>query len=188
MTTPSDACRTALPSLFPLALALALLAATGAMAGGSPAPKPALPIEITPQVRALLDAGGEQGALVDRFLDYTSALVNDVDGLDGIVAPDVQLHDIGRLGFEGLEGLKAFRRQRNSELPYDRTVVQEIRFPAPGVIEAKTCTERTDAAGARHTLLIHVWNRWAGGLLRERRDRPEELPPGKGCGPAEARP
>lgn len=141
--------------------------------------------DLAPKVRAILDAGGERAALARSYLEYAHALVRDVDALDVLVAPDVKLHDIGHLGYSGLAGLKAFRRGQNAEFAYDRAVVRDMRFPAPEVIEVELCTERTDAAGAPRTILIHVWNRWVGGKLRERRDAIEELPKGTKCGPAE---
>lgn len=166
-----------------LALA-ALLSSFAASAGEAPGPQRKLPFELAPTVRATLDAGGERAALAAVYLRYASDLVNDVDALDATVAPDVKLHDIGRLGFTGLDGLKAFRRQRNAELPYDRAVVQAMRFPSPGILEVDVCTERAEPTGTKHTILIHARNRWAEGKLVERWDSFEELAGGRGCGPS----
>jgi hypothetical protein len=144
--------------------------------------------ELAPEVRSILEGKDSRARMTLYYLRYSQALLAGGDALDAVVAPDVQLDDLGRLGFKGLAGLKEFRRQRNAAHHYDRFLITAMRFPAADISEAEVCTERTDVAtGAKVVIVIHAHNQWRDGMLIERADRTESLPPERGCGPKEVR-
>jgi hypothetical protein len=166
-----------------VALLVAASASHGQATSGVPNSPHQIHIELVQGVRDLVSAGGPRAGMASDYIKYATDLVSNIDALDESVAPDMKLHDVEPLGFTGLAGLKAFRRQRNAAFVYDRAVITAVRFPAPEIIEVDLCTERTDAnSRSRRTIVIHARNRWVDHKLLERWDRLEEIPAGASCG------
>ena len=76
-------------------------------------------IELSPAVRAILEADTPRSQLLKHFLRYTEALLGpDLAGIDGTVTPDARFHELEAIGYpRGPEGFKMFRRQVNAAIP-----------------------------------------------------------------------
>src|SRR5262245_66088994 len=87
-------------------------------------------IELSPAVRAILEADGPQSELLQRFVRYLQALINpDTAGLDNVVTPDVRLHELEAMGIpRGREGLRVFRRQTNAAIPEELLLIAAAGF------------------------------------------------------------
>jgi hypothetical protein len=131
--------------------------------------------DLMPEVRRTIDLGGWNAHMALNYLRYAKALGQGGDALDEVVAPDVKLNDLERMGFEGLSGLKEFRKQRNSErdavAPSRPAVVVSMNFPSPDITEVVLC-------GARN--IVHARDRWVNDKVVERWHRLES-PPAGGC-------
>lgn len=171
---------------------LALVCAASVFMGCASSPPQARPsnydadlltsFELAPAVRAAAEGGGLHARMAFNYMRYATALGIGGDALDAVVSPSVVLHDLGPLGFQGLDGLKRFRAQQNAALQRNRSVISVMRFPSDDMTEIELCTERTDrATGAPVAYIIHARDRWKDDKVVERWHRQEMLPAGARC-------
>ena len=94
-------------------------------------------IELSPAVRAVLEAGSPTSELLQRFVRYLQALLDpNTAGLDNVVTPDVRCHELEALGIpRGREGLKMFRRQANPAMPDEHIMIATVSFEGTDIIE-----------------------------------------------------
>jgi predicted ester cyclase len=95
-------------------------------------------IELSPAVRAILDAESSASRSLEHYLRYLRALLApDLAGIDDAVAPDVRCHELDAIGLpRGPEGLKMFRRQVNAAIPDEHILVTAISIEGDDIIEA----------------------------------------------------
>src|SRR5262245_63045828 len=93
-------------------------------------------IELSPAVRAILEADGPQSEFLQRFVRYLQALINPgTAGVDHVVTPDVRLPELEGMGIRrGGEGLKVFRRQANAAMPDADILIAGVSFAGTGII------------------------------------------------------
>jgi predicted ester cyclase len=106
---------------------------------------PAQRIELSPAVKAILEADSPKSQFLQHFLSYLQALLApDPAGLDSVVTPDGRCHELEAIGFpRGREGLKMFRRQVNAAIPDEHIFVTAVRFEGDDIIEADLVMEAT---------------------------------------------
>ena len=99
---------------------------------------PAHRIELSPEVRAILEVDGPNAALLRHFVRYLEALIaQDPAGIDSTVTPDVRCHELEAIGIPpGRDGLKMFRRQINAAIPDEHIFVSDVSFEGNDIIEA----------------------------------------------------
>src|SRR6516162_4778872 len=70
-------------------------------------------IELSPAVRAILEADTPKSQLLRHFLSFTEAIITpDPAGIDRVVSPDVRFHELEAIGYpRGPEGFKVFPRR-----------------------------------------------------------------------------
>jgi len=139
---------------------------------------PAHRIELSPAVRAILEADSPKSQLLKHFLRYLEALLApDSAGLDIVVTPDGRCHELEAIGLpRGREGLKIFRRQVNAAIPDEHILITAVRFEADGVIEADMVMDATQtgelfgipATGRKIRFDVHERCRFVDGKLAER--------------------
>ena len=139
---------------------------------------PAHRIELSPTVRAILEADSEESEFLKLFLRYLEALLApDSEGLDSIVTPNVRCHELEAMGLpRGREGLKMFRRQVNAAIPDEHIRITAVRFEGDNIIEADMVMNATQtgeifgipATGRAVRLDVHDRCRFADGKLAER--------------------
>ena len=139
---------------------------------------PADRIELSPAVRAILQADGPKSQFLKHFLRYLEALLApDPAGLDSVVTPDGRCHELEAMGLpRGPEGLKAFRRQVNAAIPDEHISITTVRFDGEDIIEADMVMEATQtgevfgipATGRRIRFDVHERCRFVDGKLAER--------------------
>jgi predicted ester cyclase len=95
-------------------------------------------IELSPAVRAILEADTPKSQLLRHFLSFTEAIITpDPAGIDRVVSPDVRFHELEAIGYpRGPEGFKVFRRQVNAAIPDEHISVINVRFAGDDIIEA----------------------------------------------------
>lgn len=135
-------------------------------------------IELSPEVRAILESDSQESALLKHFLRYGETLIaQDLTGLDGTVILDVRCHELEAMGFPpGREGLKMFRRQVNGAIPNEHVLVVAIRFQGHDIIEADMKMSGTQtgelmdipATGRKVEFDVHERSRFVDGKLAER--------------------
>ena len=135
-------------------------------------------IELSPAVRAILEADGPQSEFLQCFVRYLQALIDpDTAGIDHIATPDVHLHELEALGIpRGREGLKMFRRQANAAMPDEHILIVAMSFEGNDIIEADlviNATHRGDflgipATGRKFRFDVHERCRFVDGKLAER--------------------
>lgn len=106
---------------------------------------PADRIEISPAVKAILEADSQKSKFFEAYIHYLQALLApDLAGLDRVVTSDCRCHELEAMGLPpGLEGLKMFRRQVNSAIPDEHILITDVRFEGDDVIEADMVMEAT---------------------------------------------
>jgi predicted ester cyclase len=139
---------------------------------------PAHRIELSPAVRAILEADSPQSAFLKHFLRYLEALIAaDPAGIDVAVTPDVRCHELEALGIpRGREGLKMFRRQINAGIPNEHIDVTAVSFEGDEIIEADLVMSATQtgevlgipATGRTIRFDVHERCRFVDGKLAER--------------------
>jgi predicted ester cyclase len=139
---------------------------------------PAHRIELSPAVRAILEADNQQSQFLKQYLRYLEALLApDSAGLDSVVTPDGRCHELEAMGFpRGLEGLKVFRRQVNAAIPDEHISITAVRFEGDDIIEADMVMDATQtgeflgipATGRRIRFDVHERCRFVDGKLAER--------------------
>jgi predicted ester cyclase len=135
-------------------------------------------IELSPAVRAILEANSPNSALLRHFVRYQEALIApDPAGLDSTVAPDGRCHELEAIGFPpGREGLKMFRRQVNSAIPDEHISITAVSFEGDNIIEADMNMSATQtgelmgvpATGRKIRFDVHERCRFVDGKLAER--------------------
>ena len=139
---------------------------------------PAHRIELSPAVRAILEADSPQSQFLKHFLRYLQALLEpDSAGLDSVVTADGRCHELEAIGLpRGPEGLKMFRRQVNAAIPDEHILITAVRFEADDIIEADMVMDATQtgeilgipATGRRICFDVHERCRFVEGKLAER--------------------
>jgi len=139
---------------------------------------PADRIELSPAVRAILEADSPKSRLLKHFLHYLQALLaSDPAGLDSVVTPDGRCHELEAMGLpRGREGLKIFRRQVNAAIPDEHIVITAVCFEGDDIIEADMAMIATQtgeifgipATGRTIRFDVHERSRFVDGRLAER--------------------
>jgi len=139
---------------------------------------PADRIELSPAVRAVLEADSPESQFLKQFLRYLEALLApDPAELDSVVTPDGRCHELEAIGLpRGLEGLKMFRRQVNAAIPDEHVFVAAVSFEGDEFIEADLVMNATQtgelmgipATGRRIRFDVHERCRFVDGKLAER--------------------
>jgi predicted ester cyclase len=139
---------------------------------------PAHRIELSPAVRAILEADSPQSQFLKHFLRYLQALLAvDPAGLHSVVTPDSRYHELEAMGLpRGPEGLKMFRRQVNAAIPDEHIFVTAVRFEGDDIIEAEMVMNATQtgeifgipATGRKIRFDVHERSRFVDGKLAER--------------------
>jgi predicted ester cyclase len=139
---------------------------------------PANRIEISPEVRAILEADSPKSRFLKHFLRYLEALLApDPAGVDSVVTPDGRCHELEAMGLpRGREGLKMFRRQVNAAIPDEHIFITAVHFEGDDVIEADMVMEATQtgeifgipATGRKVRFDVHERCRFVDGKLAER--------------------
>ncbi len=139
-------------------------------------------VEVSPEVAQILTSKGTHTHLAFNYLQYMYALGAGGVALDAIVAENARLHDLEQRGFQGLEGIKAFRKGFNDDLEYQRTVIQSMNFPEDGVTDVVVCVEGTSQrARGKIAYALNAKDRWVEGKMVERWH--SQRPPVADCGP-----
>jgi hypothetical protein len=95
-------------------------------------------IELSPPVRAILEADTPKSQLLRHFLHFTEViLAPDQAGIDRVASPDARFHELEAIGYpRGPEGFKMFRRQVNAAIPDEHIFILAVRFEGDDIIEA----------------------------------------------------
>ena len=135
-------------------------------------------IELSPEVRAILEDDSSKSQFLKHWLHYLEALLApDTAGLDSVVTPDSRFHELEAMGLpRGVEGLKIFRRQINSAIPDEHISVTAVRFEGDDIIEADMVMNATQtgemfgipATGRKIRFDVHERCRFVGAKLAER--------------------
>jgi predicted ester cyclase len=139
---------------------------------------PADRIELSPAVRAIMEADSPQSQFLKHFLRYQEALLApDPAGLDRVVTPDGRCHELEAMGLpRGPDGLKMFRHQVNAAIPDEHVFVTAVRFEGDDIIEAEMVMNATQtgeifgipATGRKVRFDVHERCRFVDGKLAER--------------------
>jgi predicted ester cyclase len=139
---------------------------------------PAHRIELSPTVRAILEADSPNSQFLKHFLRYLQALLApDSAALDSVVTSDSRCHELEAMGLpRGPEGLKMFRRQVNAAIPDEHVFVTAVRFEGDNFIEADLVMDATQtgeifgipSTGRRIRFDVHERCRFVDGKLAER--------------------
>jgi len=137
-------------------------------------------IELSPAVRAVLEADRPNSQLLKYFLRYLEALLEDPAGLGSTVPPDVRCHELEGIGYpRGLEGLRMFRKQVNAVIPDEHILITAVRFEGDDIIEADMEMNATAAgefmgvraSGQKIRFDVHARSRFIDGRMAERWDQ-----------------
>lgn len=148
---------------------------------------PAIPapsqIELSPAVKAMLEADTPKSRLLRHYLHFTEAiLAPDPAAIDRVVSPDARFHELEAIGYpRGPEGFKMFRRQVNAAIPDEHILVTAVRFEGDDIIEADLDISATHtgaemmgapaATGRKIRFGVCARGRFVGGKMAERWDR-----------------
>src|SRR3569832_2152172 len=93
--------------------------------------------ELSPAVRAILEANSPKSALLKHYVHYMEALIAlDPAGLNSTVAPDARCHELEAIGLPpGREGLRLFRQQVNAAIPDEHISITAVSFESDNIIE-----------------------------------------------------
>ena len=139
-------------------------------------------IELSPAVRAILEADTSKSQLLRHFLRFTEAiLAPDLAGIDRVVIPDARFHELEEIGYPpGPEGFKMFRRQVNAAIPDEHIFIIAVRFEGDDIIEADLDIRATHTGdefmgipttGRKIRFDVHARGRFVDGKMAERWDR-----------------
>ena len=139
---------------------------------------PAHRIELSPAVRAILEADGPKSQFLKHFLRYLQALLaSESAGLESVLTPDARCHELEAIGLpRGREGLKMFRRQVNAAIPDEHVLITAVCFEGDNIIEADMVMDATQtgeifgipATGRKIRFDVHERCRFVDGKLAER--------------------
>jgi len=126
------------------------------MSSAVPAPQR---IELSPAVRAILEADTSKSQLLRHFLRFSDAIIApDPAGIDRVVTHDARFHELEAIGYpRGPEGFKIFRRQVNAAIPDEHIFVTAVRFEGDDIIEADLDISATHTGEE-----LWVYPRWGG--------------------------
>lgn len=140
-------------------------------------------IELSPAVKAMLEADTPKSRLLRHYLHFTEAiLAPDPAAIDRVVSPDARFHELEAIGYpRGPEGFKMFRRQVNAAIPDEHILVTAVRFEGDDIIEADLDISATHtgaemmgapaATGRKIRFGVCARGRFVGGKMAERWDR-----------------
>jgi predicted ester cyclase len=139
-------------------------------------------VELSPAVRAILEADTPKSQLLRHFLHFSEAiLAPDPAGIDRVVTPDARFHELEAIGYpRGPEGLKVFRRQVNAAIPDEHIFVTAVRFEGNDIIEADLDISGTHtgedfmgipATGRKIRFDVQARGRFVDDKMAERWDR-----------------
>ena len=139
-------------------------------------------IELSPAVRAILEANTPESQLLKHFLRFTEAtLAPDLAGIDGTVTPDARFHELEAIGYpRGPHGFKMFQRQVNAAVPDEHISIIAVRFEGDDTIEADLEISATHtgaefmgipATGRKIRFNVYSRGRFVDGKIAERWDR-----------------
>ena len=133
-----------------------------------------LDVEMTPEVRAIVESKTHEGDLARCYLRYMDALKHP-EKIDDVATPDARFHDLEAIGYpKGPEGLKAFRRWLNTQVPDEHGRITAMRFPGNNVIEVDIEASGHDPkTGQPASLTVHAKDRFVGDRIAERWDNAE---------------
>ena len=131
-------------------------------------------VEMTPEVRTIVESKTIEGDLARCYLRYMDALLHP-EKIDDVATPDARFHDLEAAGYpKGPEGLKAFRRWLNAQVPDEHGRITTMRFPGNGVIEIDIEASGHDPKTGQPALLtVHAKDRFVGDRIAERWDTAE---------------
>ena len=149
------------------------------MSSAVPAPQR---IELSPAVRAILEADTSKSQLLRHFLRFSDAIIApDPVGIDRVVTHDARFHELEAIGYpRGPEGFKIFRRQVNAAIPDEHIFVTAVRFEGDDIIEADLDIRATHtgeelmgipATGRKIRFDVHARGRFVDGKMAERWDQ-----------------
>jgi predicted ester cyclase len=135
-------------------------------------------IELSPAVRAILEADSPKSALLKQFVHYLEALIaQDPAALERSVSPDARCHELEAMGLPpGRDGLKMFRQQVNAAIPDEHIFITAVSFEGNDIIEADMKMSATQtgelmgipATGRKIAFDVHERARFVDGKLAER--------------------
>jgi predicted ester cyclase len=138
-------------------------------------------IELSPAVRAILEADNPKAQLLRHFLHFTEALLApDPALIDSAVTPDARFHELEAIGYPpGREGFKLFRRQVNAAVPDEHLFISAVHFEGDDIIEADLDISGTQmgeimgipATGRKIRFNVRARGRFVDGKMAERWDR-----------------
>ena len=140
-------------------------------------------IELSPAVRAILEADTPKSQLLRHLLRFSDAiLAPDPAGIDSVVTSDARFHELEAIGLpRGPEGMKMFRRQVNAAIPDEHIFIRAVRFEGDDIIEADLDISATHtggeilgvpaATGRKIRFDVHARGRFVDGKMAERWDR-----------------
>jgi len=133
-----------------------------------------LGVEMTSKVRAIVGSKTNEGDLARCYLRYMDALKHP-EKIDEVATPDARFHDLEAAGYpKGPEGLKAFRRWLNAQVPDEQGRITAMRFPGNGIIEVDIEASGHDPKTGQPALLtVHAKDRFVGDRIAERWDTAE---------------
>ena len=131
-------------------------------------------VEMTLEVRAIVESKTNEGDLARCYLRYMDALKHP-EKIDDVATPDARFHDLEAIGYpKGPEGLKAFRRWLNTQVPDEHGRITAMRFPGGGIIEVDIEASGHDPkTGQPASLTVHAKDRFVGDRIAERWDNAE---------------
>jgi predicted ester cyclase len=139
-------------------------------------------IELSPAVRAILEADTPKSQLLKHFLRFTDALLGpDLAGIDSAVTPHARFHELEAIGYPpGPEGFKVFRRVVNAAIPDEHIFISAVRFEGDDIIEADLDIHATHTGeefmgipsrGQKIRFDVYSRARFVDGKMTERWDR-----------------
>lgn len=139
-------------------------------------------IELSPAVRAILEADTPKSQLLRHYLHFLEAIMApDPAGIDSVLIPAARFHELEAIGYApGPQGFRVFRRQINAAIPDEHILVTAVRFEGDDIIEADlhmTATHTGEelmgipATGRKIRFDVHARNRFVDGKIAERWDR-----------------